>query len=152
MNDVTQNFRLEEPWLSASSQMAQLLRTLPLSHAGPLLLVLPEAGAYGALCAAAAQLGWLVVAMPVQSEQEGVAWAIAQNKPGVVVCAPEIFGWVSKLAFLGGCLAIYTCGEEGEGTLMDRASHFSATSASKTGADIAYSVLTLDIHGVPITA
>jgi len=49
---------------------------------------------------------------------------MAEIKPAVVVCAPEMFGWMSKLAFLNGAAAIYTCGEAGEGTLLFRASHF----------------------------
>lgn len=124
MNDVTKTISLPESWQLAARQVAQLLRQLPLASGAPLLLVLPETEACDALRVAADTLSLRVVAVPVHSAQECVASAIALNKPCVVVCAPEVFGWVSKLAFLGGCLAIYTCGEEGGGTLLDRASHF----------------------------
>ena len=150
MNDVTKRFSQSDAGWPVSSQIAQLLQTLPLPHAGTVLLVLPEAQAYDALRGAADLLSLHVVVMPVHSEQEGVARAIAQNKPCVVVCVPEIFGWVSKLAFLGGCLAIYTCGETGEGTLMDRASHFLPTREIEVQRQRKSLLLKLDRDGLPI--
>lgn len=103
MNDALNTISLPEYWLHASGQMAQLLSKLPLKTHASLLVILPQAELYEALRTAAGILGWQVVLMPAHSTQEGVATAIAQTQPSVVVCAPEVFGWVSKLAFLGGC-------------------------------------------------
>lgn len=114
---------LAEPWAQAAAHISPLLQALPLPAGAPILLLLQGAQAQVAVTAAAAALALAVVRMPPDSTPGGVAKAMADTQPCVVVCAPEIFGWVSKLAFLGGSLAIYTCGENGEGTLLDRAAH-----------------------------
>lgn len=149
MNDVTQTVSLPQSWQLAARQMTQLFRQLPLPHHSSLLVVLPEAEAYETLRVAASALGLRMVAMPAHSTQAGVARAIAQTKPCVVVCTPEVFGWVSKLAFLGGCLAIYTCGAEGEGTLLDRAFHCSEALPAAARTQIPPPMMKLDGDGLP---
>lgn len=123
MTDSPGTMVLAEPWAQAAAQISPLLQALPLPAGAPILLILQGAQAHAAVTAAAAALALAVVSMPHDSTPDGVAKAMADTQPCVVVCAPEIFGWVSKLAFLGGSLAIYTCGEDGEGTLLDRAAH-----------------------------
>lgn len=127
MSDVTNPMSLSDPTESLSAAIAGLWRRLPLPTGQPVLVLLPAGGpAYQAVVGAAAVGGWPLVCMPVEAQPQGVAHAIAQHRPVVVVCVPEIFGWVSKQAFLGQCMAIYTCGQEGEGTLLDRARHCAA--------------------------
>lgn len=152
MNDVTKNISLPESWQHASMQIAQLFSNLPLKTHAALLVILPEEEAYDSLRMAANALALQVVAMPTHSAQEGVAKAIAQTQPSIVVCAPEVFGWVSKLAFLGGCLAIYTCGDDGEGTLLDRASHCSSLCPATTSGLTVPALLKLDANGSPIAS
>ena len=138
---------LSEPWSSAVPRIAALLDALPRPPLAPVLLLLPAAQAQTAVLAAAAHLGANVVTMPAHSGQDGVAQAIARTRPFAVVCAPEVFGWVSKLAFLGGCLAIYTCDEEGSGTLLDRAAHCAPAPAATPSALPTWTIL--DAQGLP---
>lgn len=114
---------LSAPWALAAAQIGPLLQALPLPPGAPILLLLQGAQAHAALLTAAAAQGLNVVSMPADSTADGVKTAMADTQPCVVVCAPTMFGWVSKLAFLQGCLAVYTCAEDGEGTLLNRAAH-----------------------------
>lgn len=115
---------LSDPTVHLATAIASLWRRLPLPAAQSVLVLLPVDGpAYQAVAGACMQGDWRLVGLPVDAQAATVELAIAKHRPGVVVCVPEIFGWVSKQAFLGHCMAIYTCGEEGEGTLLDRARH-----------------------------
>jgi hypothetical protein len=149
MNDLQPPLTRPESWKLAAGPIAQLLKQVPMPSGAPVLLVLPAGFALETLRTAVTQLGLNGVVMPAHSTQEGVAKVIGQYQPGVVVCPPEVFGWVSKLAFLGGCAAIYTCGEEGEGTLCSRASHCLAVEC-----DDAARATSLwhkrDMHGMPV--
>ena len=151
MTDVTEAMLLPEPWALAAAQVPQLFQSLVPPRGAPILLMVSARHAQAAVQAAAAVLDVGVVSMPVDSTPEGVRQAIAQTQPYVVVCAPEVFGWVSKLAFLEGCLAIYTCGQEGEGTLLDRASHCRSDVLGVPRSHAAHPLLCLDAHGQPIT-
>ena len=111
------------PWPSYVQPIAQLWQALPILPNAPVWAMLAAPQALDALRAAAAQTQRPLVTLDAHSTQDQVAAHIAQTRPGVVVCAPEVFGWVSKIAFLNHVHAVYTCGEGGEGTLLDRARH-----------------------------
>lgn len=91
-------------------------------------VMLPSPAMRALVHAAARHAGLHAIDGPEVWRQEEVCDALAQASPAVVVCPPEVFGWVSKLAFLQGCRAVYTCGQDGAGSLLDRAAHF-ATAA-----------------------
>lgn len=91
-------------------------------------VMLPSPAMRAVVYAAARHAGLHAIDGPEVLRQEEVRDALAQASPAVVICLPEVFGWVSKLAFLQGCRAVYTCGQEGAGSLLDRAAHF-ATAA-----------------------
>lgn len=150
MTDVTETISLPEPWALAAAQMPQLFKSLTPPLGAPILLMVSGLHAQATVLVAAAMLDASVVTMPAHSAPEGVRKVIAQTQPYAVVCAPEIFGWVSKLAFLGGCLAIYTCGEVGEGTLLDRASHCTPDASSAPILHCANKRLCFDEYGQPI--
>lgn len=110
-------------WDSHIPAVAQLMRSLPLQTPSKLLCVLsPEAA--GMVETAAQRAGMQVQHLAADAEPDAVQHAMQTWQPQVVVCSPDIFGWVSKMMFLSGGYAIYTCGAEGQGTLLDRASHF----------------------------
>ena len=87
-------------------------------------VMLPSPTMRAVIHAAVRHAGLHAIDGPEVLRQEEVRDALAQASPAVVVCPPEVFGWVSKLAFLQCCRAVYTCGEDGAGTLLDRAAHF----------------------------
>lgn len=87
-------------------------------------VMLPSPAMRALVHAAARHTGLHAIDGPEVWRQEEVCDALAQASPAVVVCPSEVFGWVSKLAFLQGCRAVYTCGQDGAGSLLDRAAHF----------------------------
>lgn len=93
-------------------------------------VMLPSPAMRGMVHTAARYAGLQAIDAPEDLRQEVVRDALAQASPAVVVCPPETFGWVSKLAFLQGCRAVYTCGADGAGTLLDRAAHFATATAT----------------------
>lgn len=114
-------------WSSYAQPIAKLWQALPIHPCAPVWAMLATPQAMDTLRAAAAQTEHPLVTLPVHSTQDEVGAHIAQTQPAVVICAPEVFGWVSKIAFLNHVHAVYTCAEAGEGTLLDRARNYAAT-------------------------
>jgi malonyl-CoA/methylmalonyl-CoA synthetase len=50
-----------------------------------------------------------------------IGYFVGNAEPAVVVCAPEDFPWVSRIAFAAGTKNVFTLGEAREGTLLERA-------------------------------
>ena len=64
---------------------------------------------------------------------------IADAEPGVVVCAPRNFSWLSKLAFRHGVRNVFTLGDDRSGSLLERAARHADTHAfaARRGSDLA---------------
>ncbi len=54
-----------------------------------------------------------------------IEYFIGNAEPAVVVCSPKNFAWVSRIAFSAGTQQVFTLGEARDGSLLDRAAHFS---------------------------
>src|SRR5690606_21755984 len=52
-----------------------------------------------------------------------IEYFVGNAEPAMVVCSPQNFGWVSKIAFKAGTRHVFTLGEDRSGTLLDRAAH-----------------------------
>lgn len=131
-----------------AGQIHALLRTVPNACAAPVLMVLPVSPVQEVIASAVAPLQVALVSMPVTSSQASVQRAMAHFRPSTVICSTEIFGWVSKLAFLAGSSAVFTYAEDGAGTLCDRAAHFACQDLSKERAQI----VVLDAQGDMVCA
>lgn len=110
--------------------IAQLLRqvpamgTPPSSAAAAVLVVLQADHPWALRTSAAVQhIPATCIQLDLHASPDAVSAAIAQHRPHAVVCDARIFGWVSKLAFTQQVTAVFTCDEQGEGTLLDRARH-----------------------------
>jgi len=78
------------------------------------------------------------VYLPLNSAYQSaeVAYFIADAQPGVVVCAPRNFGWVSRLAFSAGTAHVFTLDETRGGSLLQRAAvHSDVHTPAQRGAD-----------------
>jgi len=124
MSEVMPFSSLDAHWHQRAGQVAQLFASVPVAPGACILTMLGQSSAQTAVLWACAQAQVQAVVMPADAAQQAVAQVIAQHQPSVVVCASGVFGWVSKLAFVAGTAAVYTCGEAQEGTLLDRAVHF----------------------------
>ncbi|TSE34915.1 malonate--CoA ligase [Tepidimonas charontis] len=72
---------------------------------------------------AALRAGLVYVPLNTAYQPAEVAYFIDNAEPAAVVCTPDRFGWVSKLAFRAGAQAVYTLGPDRQGTLLERAAH-----------------------------
>ena len=111
-------------WNDLIMPVAQLLKAQPVRPQASVLWMLNVPGAVQMLRQAIAQAGFQGVEVPADAHPPVLEAMMVLHPPAVVVCAPQVFGWVSKQAFLANCSAVFTCGESGEGTLLDRAKHF----------------------------
>lgn len=123
MSDAIQTLTTTAQWQSYTQPVKLLFSALPVSRGACVLVMLACAPARAMLSEAIEAAGAQMLAVDVGTAQSEVGSIIEQRKPEIVVCAPEVFGWVSKLAFLSECAAIYTCDADGAGTLLDRAAH-----------------------------
>lgn len=124
MSDVISPVSTPAQWQSYVLPIAKLFSAQPISQGARVLVMLASADAQSAIQAAVAAAGGVVVAVDTEISQGVVAQEIERIQPDIVVCVPEVFGWVSKMAFLARTHAVFTCGAVGEGTLIDRAQHY----------------------------
>lgn len=125
MSDVMQFSALGTAWQRRTSQIAQLLQSVPIApHAAVLMMMDAPSPAQTAMVLASARCHAQPILLDAAAPPQVVAQLMRQYQPCVVACKPAAFGWVSKLAFLSGSKAVYTCSNEQEGTLLARAAHF----------------------------
>ena len=118
-----QNFL--EPETAQIARIAQLLAGVPVQQRQAVVVMLPASTVWAAVAVAAVQQAQRpLVQLAGDADAAQLADAIAQHQPGVLLCDTEVFGWASKLAFTQGVTAVFTCGSEGQGTLLDRAAHY----------------------------
>jgi len=72
---------------------------------------------------AALRAGLVYVPLHTAYPPAEMAHFIDNAQPAAVVCTPQHFGWVSKLAFRAGAQVVYTLGTDRQGTLLERAAH-----------------------------
>jgi malonyl-CoA/methylmalonyl-CoA synthetase len=68
--------------------------------------------------------GYVFLPLNTAYQSAEIEYFIGNAEPAVVVCAPNHFGWVSKIAFTAGTEYVFTLGDDRTGTLLERASHF----------------------------
>ncbi len=107
-----------------SARMAQLLQSLNLPLGSRVAVQVEKSVEALMLYLATLRAGHVYVPLNTAYQQAEVEYFIENCQPGVVVCAPEKFGWVSKIAFTRGAGHVYTLGTDRSGTLLDRAAHF----------------------------
>ena len=109
-----------------SARIARLLGSLELP-AGSRLAVQAEKSVESMLLyLAALRAGLVYLPLNMAYQPQEMAYFIGDAEPAVVVCSPDNFGWVSKLAFKAGSAHVFTLAEDGSGSLIERATHFDA--------------------------
>ncbi|MEN9904231.1 MAG: hypothetical protein RLZZ555_796 [Pseudomonadota bacterium] len=115
-------------WLEleqGSARIANLLASLDLPAGSRIAVQVEKSVEAVMLYLAALRAGLVFLPLNLAYQPEEMAYFIGDAEPAVVVCAPAHFGWLSKLAFQRGARHVYTLGEDGSGSLMERASHCS---------------------------
>lgn len=106
-----------------SAMIARLLASLDLPAASRVVAQVDKSVEALMLYLGTLRAGHVYVPLNTAYQPAEVEYFIGNAEPAVVVCTPERFGWVSKLAFRTGARAVFTLGADRTGTLLDRAAH-----------------------------
>ena len=139
---------------AASARIAHLLQSLPIaadaSGQPPRVAVQVEKSVQALLLyLATLRAGMVYLPLNTAYQQAEMEYFIGNAQPAVVVCSPDSFGWVSKLAFSAGTQSVFTLDAAGHGSLMERASHHPTEQqpVARSAADLAAIVYTSGTTG-----
>ncbi len=112
----------------ASAMVANLLEGLGLSKGARVAVQVEKSVEAMVLYLATLRAGLVFLPLNTAYRAGEVAYFLGNAEPDVVVCTPQNFGWVSKIAFSGtdtwpGSQAVFTLGDDRTGTLLERAAH-----------------------------
>jgi malonyl-CoA/methylmalonyl-CoA synthetase len=65
--------------------------------------------------------GFVFLPLNTAYRETELGYFLNNAEPGVVVCDPRDFAWLSRMAFLAGARHVYTLGEHQNGSLLERA-------------------------------
>ena len=111
----------------ATAMLANLLASLELAE-GSRIAVQTEKSVEALLFyLAVLRAGYVYLPLNTAYKSDEIAYFLRDAKPAVFVCSPRDFVWASKLAFSAETTYVFTLGDDRQGTLLDRATHFPAT-------------------------
>ena len=108
-----------------SARIANLLASLNLPEGSRIAVQVEKSVEAMMLYLATLRAGHVFLPLNTAYQSAEIEYFVGNAEPAVVVCAPECFGWVSKIAFNNGVGHVYTLGTDRSGTLLDRAAHHS---------------------------
>ena len=107
----------------ATAMLANLLASLDLP-AGARVAVQTEKSVEALLLyLAVLRAGFVYLPLNSAYQTAELEYFIGNAEPSVVVCTPERFARISKIAFKAGTAHVFTLGAEREGSLLERAAH-----------------------------
>ncbi len=109
----------------ASACIANLLLSLDLPEGSRVAVQVEKSVEALLLYLATLRCGFIFLPLNTAYQQAEIDYFIGDATPAVVVCTPEHFGWVSKIAFKAGTRHVFTLGQERNGSLLERAAHCS---------------------------
>ncbi len=123
----------------ATAQMANLLESLQLPAGARVAAQVEKSVEALVLYLATLRAGYVFLPLNTAYQKTEIEYFIGNATPAVVVCTPQNFGWVSPIAFTAGTQSVFTLGDDGTGSLLERAAHCSTehTIASRTANDLA---------------
>jgi malonyl-CoA/methylmalonyl-CoA synthetase len=110
-----------------SAQLANLLTSLDLPPASRVAVQVDKSVEAMALYLATLRAGHVFLPLNTAYQSDEIAYFIGNAEPAVVVCTPAHFGWVSKIAFKAGTQHVFTLGDDGSGSLLQRAAAHGTT-------------------------
>ena len=105
----------------ASAMMANLLDSLALPAGSRIAVQVEKSVEALVLYLAVLRAGHVYLPLNNAYQASEVEYFIGNAEPALVVCAPQCFGWVSKIAFQHGTAHVFTLGDDRSGTLLERA-------------------------------
>ncbi len=109
----------------ASAMLANLLASLKLPAGARVAVQVDKSVEALALYLATLRAGLVFLPLNTAYQKAEIEYFIGDAEPAVVVCTGANFGWVSKIAFRAGTLAVFTLNDDRTGSLLERAAHHS---------------------------
>ncbi|QIL79071.1 malonyl-CoA synthase [Diaphorobacter sp. HDW4A] len=109
---------------SASARIANMLDSLHLPEGSRVAVQVEKSVEAVLLYLATLRSGYVFLPLNTAYQSAEIEYFVGNAEPAVVVCTPNNFGWVSKIAFKAGCEYVFTLGEDRNGTLLERSTHF----------------------------
>ncbi|WP_024537062.1 malonate--CoA ligase [Comamonas badia] len=109
----------------ASACIANLLVSLQLPEGSRIAVQVEKSVEALLLYLATLRVGCIFLPLNTAYQKAEIEYFIGDAQPAVVVCSPEHFGWVSKIAFKAGTRNVFTLGQDRGGSLLERAAHCS---------------------------
>lgn len=110
-----------------SARMANLLTSLNLPEGSRVAVQVEKSVEAMLLYLATLRAGYVFLPLNTAYQSAEIEYFIGNAEPAVVVCTPGNFGWVSKIAFTQGTQHVFTLGDDGTGSLLERAAHHGDT-------------------------
>ena len=105
----------------ASARIANLLASLELPEGARVAAHVDKSVECLLLYLAVLRAGYVYLPLNIAYQSAELEYFIGNAEPGVVVCTPKNFVWLSKLAFQRGVKNVFTLGTQREGSLLERA-------------------------------
>ena len=123
----------------ATAMMANLLVSLKLPAGARVAVQVEKSVEALMLYLATLRAGYVFLPLNTAYQSAEIEYFIGNAEPAVVVCTPQNFGWVSKIAFKAGSGHVFTLGDDRTGSLLERAVHCSDrhTAAQRRADDLA---------------
>jgi malonyl-CoA/methylmalonyl-CoA synthetase len=109
----------------ATAMVANLLASLQLPEGARVAVQVEKSVEAMVLYLATLRAGYVFLPLNTAYQSGEIEYFIGNAEPAVVVCSPQNFGWVSKIAFKAGTRNVFTLGDDRSGSLLDRAAHCS---------------------------
>ena len=108
-----------------SAMLANLLTSLDLPTGARIAVQVEKSVEAMLLYLATLRAGYVFLPLNTAYQSGEISYFIGNAEPSVVVCTPQNFGWVSKIAFTAGTRHVFTLGDDRSGSLLQRAAHCS---------------------------
>ncbi|MES3010461.1 MAG: malonyl-CoA synthase [Pseudomonadota bacterium] len=106
-----------------SAMLANLLTSLDLPAGARIAVQVEKSVEAMLLYLATLRAGFVFLPLNTAYQSSEISYFIGNAEPSVVVCTPQNFGWVSKIAFTAGTRHVFTLGDDRTGSLLQRAAH-----------------------------
>ena len=104
-----------------TAMIANLLQSLGLEPGARIAVQVDKSVEAAMLYLATLRAGYVFLPLNSAYQKAEIEYFVGDAEPGVVVCTPGNFGWVSKIAFQAGTRHVFTLGDERNGSLLERA-------------------------------
>jgi malonyl-CoA/methylmalonyl-CoA synthetase len=104
-----------------TAMIANLLASLGIEPGARIAVQVEKSVEAMMLYLATLRAGYVFLPLNTAYQKAEIEYFVGNAEPAVVVCSPQNFGWVSKIAFQAGTRHVFTLGDDRNGSLLERA-------------------------------